>query len=140
MPGLAGVVVWYYRSPGMAQMARRALSAGGPLRWRGAYWRCMSALAGRAMACLAKEREGRTVVVFGAVFSVTGRATFAYVRWVRRTGLRARGVAKRQEGEEVPAVCVAARAPLRLSGAREVEASSEPLPVGAAARWMGLVR
>ena len=76
------------------------------------------------MACLAKEREGRTVVVFGAVFTVIGLATFAYVRWVRQTGLRARGVAKRREGEEVPAVCVAARAPMRLSWTREVEALS----------------
>ena len=124
---------------GMAQIARRALSAGGPLRWRGAYWRCMSALAGRTMACLAQEREGRTVVVFGAVVTVIGLATFADLWWVRQTGLRAQGVAKRREGDEVPAVCVAARAPMRLSCAREVEASSEPLPVSAAAPWIGLV-
>ena len=84
----------------------------------------MSALAGRTMAPLAKEREGRTVVVFGAVFTVIGLATFAYVRWVRQTGLRARGVAKPRDGEEVPPVCVAVRAPMRLSWAREVEALS----------------
>jgi hypothetical protein len=89
---------------GIAQIARRALSAGGPLRWRGAYWRCMSALAGRTMACLAKEREGRAVVVFGAVVTVIGLATFAYLWWARWTGLRAQGVAKRRDGEEVPAV------------------------------------
>src|SRR5262249_20143190 len=68
----------------IAQVARRALSAGGPLRWRGAYW-CMSALASRTMACLAKERAGRTVVVFGAVFAVVGLATFAYVWWCARS-------------------------------------------------------
>src|SRR5215510_4046721 len=120
------------------RIARRALSAGSPLRWRGAYWRCMSALAGRTMACLAKEREGRPVVVFGAVFAVIGRATFAYAWWVRQAGLRAQGVAKRRKGDEVRAVCVAARAPMRLSCAREAEASSGPLPVSAAAPWIGL--
>jgi len=122
----------------MARVARRALSAGGPLRWRGAYWRCMSALAGRTMACLAKEREGRPVVVFGAVFAVIGLATFAYAWWVRQAGLRAQGVAKRRKGDEVRAVCVAARAPMRLSWAIEAEASSGPLPVSAAAPWIGL--
>src|SRR5215467_11621805 len=122
------------------RIACRALSAGSPLRWRGAYWRCMSALAGRTMACLAKEREGRPVVVFGAVFAVIGLATCAYAWWVRQTGLRAQGVAKRRKGEEVPAVCAAARAPMRLSCAREVEASSGPLPVSAAAPRMGLAR
>ena len=34
-------------------------------------------------------------------------------------------------------MCVAARAPRRLSWARDVEASREPLPVGAAAPWPG---
>ena len=122
----------------MARVARRALSAGSPLRWRGAYWRCMSALAGRTMACLAKEREGRPVVVFGAMLTVIGLATCAYAWWVRQTGLRAQGVAKRRKGDEVRAVCVAARAPMRLSWAIEAEASSGPLPVSAAAPWIGL--
>jgi len=80
------------------------------------------------------------VVMFGAVFTVIGLVALAYVCWVRQTGLRAQGVAKRREGEEVPAVCVAARAPMRLCCAREVQASSEPLPVSAAAAWIGLIR
>src|SRR5262249_14916140 len=89
----------------MARVARRALSAGGPLRWRGAYWRCMSALAGRTMACLAKERGGRPVGGVGAVFSVIGLGTFAYAWWVRQAGPRGPGGAKRREGDGGPAGC-----------------------------------
>jgi Protein of unknown function (DUF3592) len=58
----------------------------------------MSALADRTMACLAKQREARTVVVFGAVFTVIGLATLARVCWIRQTGVRVQGAVVGSEG------------------------------------------
>src|SRR5262249_12634740 len=136
----------------IAQVARRALSAGGPLRWRGAYW-CMSALASRTMACLAKERAGRTVVVFGAVFAVVGLATFAYVWWCARSACVPRcGEAPGRRRSS----CSLRRGatPMRLSWARDVEALSaclrhranrcQQVPLlpglGSQGEWRGLAR